>query len=125
MHRLQRLTAGATQQTWAFDAVHGDGAAQRLILRRSGGGVRSGAALSLTPEAALVQAVHAAGLPVPEVVQVLAPRDRLGEGYVMRRIDGETLPRRIQRDAHFATAHGVRHARIAHQIGGARGGSVD
>lgn len=29
VYRLQRLTAGATQQTWAFDAVHGDGAALR------------------------------------------------------------------------------------------------
>ena len=117
VHRLQRLTAGATQQTWAFDAVRGDGASQRLILRRAGGGTRSGDTLNLTVEAALVKAVHAAGLPVPEVVHVLAPADGLGEGYVMHRIDGETLPRRIQRDAPFATAR----ERLVAQMGQALG----
>ena len=117
VHHLQRLTAGATQQTWAFDAVRGDGAAQALILRRAGGGLRSGETLRLTVEAALVQALHRAGLPVPEVVHVLTPANGLGEGYVMRRIDGETLSRRILRDAPFAVAR----ERLVAQMGDALG----
>ena len=117
VQHLQRLTAGATQQTWSFDAVHGDGRRQPLILRRAGGGLRSGETLALTVEAALVQALQCAGLPVPEVVQVLAPSDGLGEGYVMQRIDGETLPRRIQRDAPFAAAR----AQLVVQMGRALG----
>jgi aminoglycoside phosphotransferase (APT) family kinase protein len=117
VHRLQRLTAGATQQTWSFDAQQGDGLPQPLILRRAGGGLRSGETLPLTLEAALVQALQRARLPVPEVQLVLAPVDGLGEGYVMRRIDGETLPRRIQRDAPFAAAR----AQLVRQMGQALG----
>lgn len=117
VHRLQRLTAGATQQTWAFDAVRGDGASRALILRRAGGGVRSSGMLGLTVEAALVQALHAAGLPVPEVVQVLRPSDGLGEGYVMHRIDGETLPRRIQRDGALANARQQLVAQMGQALG--------
>ena len=114
---LQRLTAGATQQTWAFDAVAADGTRQALILRRASAAFRPGEALSLTVEAALVQALHAAGLPVPQVLQVLAPADGLGEGYVMRRIDGETLPRRIQRDAPFADARVQLPAQMGRTLG--------
>jgi aminoglycoside phosphotransferase (APT) family kinase protein len=110
---LQRLTAGATQQTWSFDAQLAGGAVQGLILRRAGGGVHSTETVPLRTEAALVQALHDAGLPVPQVVHVLHAADGLGEGYVMRRIDGETLPRRIQRDAQLATAR----AQLPQQMG--------
>ena len=33
-----------------------------------------------------------AGVPVPEVRCVLAPEDGLGSGYVMTRLEGETIP---------------------------------
>jgi aminoglycoside phosphotransferase (APT) family kinase protein len=44
---------------------------------------------------------------------VLAPEDALGEGFVMERLEGETLARRILRDAEFEAAR----PRLARQCG--------
>jgi aminoglycoside phosphotransferase (APT) family kinase protein len=104
---LQRLSAGATLQTWAFDAV-GAGAPQPLILRRSPGGLRGAESLPLADEAALLRALAAASpalRPVlAEVLHVAMPADGLGDGFMMRRVAGETIPRKIQRDEAFAQA---------------------
>ena len=105
---LQRLSAGATLQTWSFDAV-GDGGFQHpLILRRSPGGLRGAESLSLPLEAALIRALAGSGAAlaavVPEVVHTLVPDDTLGDGFLMTRVAGETIPRKILRDAAFAAA---------------------
>lgn len=113
---LHRLSAGATLQTWAFDAV-GAGAPQPLILRRSPGGLRGAESLPLADEAALLRAMATASpalKPVlAEVPHVLQPDDGLGDGFVMRRVAGETIPRKIQRDAPFAGAR----ERLVAQLG--------
>lgn len=98
----RRLSAGATLQTWSFDAVERGRLLRPLILRRSPGGLRSAESLSLDDEAALIRALDGSGVPVPHVVHVLTPEDRLGDGFVMTRIEGETIPRKILRDAQFA-----------------------
>lgn len=97
---LRRLSAGATLETWAFDALAPN---QRwpLILRRAPGGVSAARTLSLADEAAVVRALHQSGAMVPEVVWTLQPEDDLGDGFVMIRIEGETIPRKILRDAAF------------------------
>ncbi len=41
-------------------------------------------------------------MPVPEVVHELDGEDALGTGFVMRRVHGETIARKILRDAEFA-----------------------
>jgi len=98
---LRRLSAGATLQTWSFDAA-GDGVRHPLILRRSPGGLRAAQTLTLEVEADLVRALAGSGVPVAHVVHTLTPADGLGEGFFMTRIDGETIPRKILRDAEFA-----------------------
>lgn len=100
IEHLKRLSAGATLETWSFDAVSAE---QRwpLILRRSPGGVRAVRTLALSDEAALVRALRAAGAPVAEVVHTLQDADGLGDGFMMIRIDGETIPRKILRDVAF------------------------
>ena len=50
----------------------------------------------------LLQAAAAAGVPVPIVRFMLDDADDLGDGFVMDRIDGETIPRRILRDEEYA-----------------------
>lgn len=60
-------------------------------------------ALPLATEAALIRAAASSGAPTPSVVHVCAPEDGLGEAYVMRRLEGETLGRRIVRDEAFAS----------------------
>jgi aminoglycoside phosphotransferase (APT) family kinase protein len=107
------LTGGASMETWAFVA---DGAP--LILRRRGGAPAEdhpGKKPPLDREAEVIAAAVAAGVPAPEVVRVCAPHDGLGEAYVMRRVAGETLGKRIVRDAAFAPARAV----LARQCGAA------
>ena len=113
---LQRLSAGATLQTWSFDAV-GDGDAHPLILRRSPGGLRGNESLSLPLEAALVQSLAGSGVPVADVLYTLQPADGLGDGFIMTRIPGETIARKILRDADYTTARGV----LVRQLGMAAG----
>lgn len=99
---LRRLSAGATLQTWSFDAVAGGAFLHPLILRRSPGGLRSSESLSLETEAELIRALATSGVPVPTVVHTLMPEDGLGDGFLMTRIEGETIPRKILRDPQFA-----------------------
>lgn len=115
VRQLQRLTAGARQQIYAFD-VEADGQVHPLILRRHPVDIdiREGA----TPmwlEAEMIGRAAAAGAPVPEVVHVLDAEDGLGNGYVMARVAGESLARRILRDSEFAAAR----AKLPFQLGAA------
>lgn len=86
---------------------------QGLILRRSSAARRDGVLLPLATEAALIAALAGRDIPLAEVVRVLQPADGLGEGFVMSRVGGETIARKILRDEAFA---GVR-PRLAAQCG--------
>jgi aminoglycoside phosphotransferase (APT) family kinase protein len=99
---LRRLSAGATLQTWSFDAVADNTMLHPLILRRSPGGLRSTESLSLEVEAELIRALAGSGAPVATVVHTLVPEDGLGDGFLMTRIDGETIARKVLRDPEFA-----------------------
>lgn len=106
----RRLSGGASQETWSFD-VAGEG----YILRRAPGGVAiaSANAIGLAKEAEVIRAAHKAGAPAPDVVLECEEADGLGPGYVMRRLAGETIARKILRDAAFAQAR----PRLARQCG--------
>jgi aminoglycoside phosphotransferase (APT) family kinase protein len=104
---LSRLSGGASQETWSFDAQVG-GTSEPLILRRSpGGAVRaSGQGMNSVPletEAIVIEAARATGVAAPRVRYVLRPEDEAGIGYVMDRLPGETIARKILRDAEFAS----------------------
>lgn len=106
---LRRLSGGASQETWAFRAGERD-----LILRRKPDGViGSGNAIGLDKEAALIQAAARQGAPVPPVVHVCTPDDGVGEAYIMGKVEGETLGRRIVRDEAFAAVR----PKLARQCG--------
>jgi aminoglycoside phosphotransferase (APT) family kinase protein len=108
---LTRLSAGATNETWSLDAIR-DAGVEPLILRRSAVG-RAAGMLSLQAEAQVLSAVRGRDVPVPEVRYVLAPEDELGEGFLMRRIAGATLPGKILRDPALASVR----AQLASQLG--------
>ncbi|MGQ0280365.1 phosphotransferase family protein [Sphingopyxis sp. Q841] len=98
---LVRLTAGASQETWAFDAK-GNHQQIPLILRRLPAGASPlDAAIGPELEAIVIRAADAAGVAVPSVRHVLEPIDELGRGFICDRVEGETLPRKILRDARF------------------------
>ena len=96
-----RLSGGASQETWSFRAT-GPGVDRALILRRHPHGIDSVGKIGLETEAQLMRAASAAGVPSPQVVHVLTPRDELGSGFVMDHVAGETVARKILRDDDFA-----------------------
>jgi aminoglycoside phosphotransferase (APT) family kinase protein len=98
---LTRLSAGATNETWSLDVVR-DAGVEPLILRRPAVG-RGPGVLSLQAEAQVLSAVRGCDVPVPEVRYVLAPEDELGEGFLMQRVAGATLPGKILRDPALAS----------------------
>ena len=112
---LKRLSGGASQETWSLDGVGPKGRTP-LILRRAPGGrvvQRSATAVTLPTEAKAIRLAAAAGVPVPAVPYVLQESDELGPGYLMSRVEGETIARKILRDAEFADAR----PKLARQCG--------
>lgn len=117
---LTRLSAGATNETWSLDAVGDAGVEvedfaddlEPLILRRSSVG-RGPGVLSLAAEARVLSVMQGCGVPVPEVRYVLTPDDELGEGFLMQRIAGATLPGKILRDPTLAAVR----PQLASQLG--------
>lgn len=102
LEKLQRLSGGASQEMWSFDFVTPDGSRLELILRRN---VRSHLEnLASETEFALLGAAQAGGVPVPATKFLLDAADELGTGYAMDRIAGETIPRKILRDAEYTEA---------------------
>jgi aminoglycoside phosphotransferase (APT) family kinase protein len=99
---LRRVSGGASRETWLFDALGPDGTRHGLVLRRDPGA--HGGASDRATEYALLAATAAAGVAVPRPLLLLEPADDLGRGFVMERIEGETIPRRILRDAEYAAA---------------------
>lgn len=88
---LHRLTGGANMESWSFD-YGGNG----FVLRRSPSAeLMAGRAYGHDVEAAVVRAAFAAGVKAPEVVGEIEPRDNLGTGYLMRRVDAEVNPAKI------------------------------
>ncbi len=121
IEHLVRELGGASRQTWSFDAVV-DGERHGLILRRDPPVL--GQAASVPPgersqsldratEFRVLRAAFQAGVRAPEVLFELAPADGLGEAYVMRRIGGTAIARKLLRDPPYEKARG----RIAGQLG--------
>src|SRR3979411_1302716 len=109
-----KLSGGASQETWSFDIVHTDGVFG-AILRRSppGYGAAPSRAAGLDAEAVLMRLAYAGGCPSPKVMHVLRPQDDLGTGFIMARVEGETIARKILRDEQFAKARPM----LARQLG--------
>jgi aminoglycoside phosphotransferase (APT) family kinase protein len=101
----EKLSGGASQETWSFDILHPDGNIGAILRRApTGYGASPSRAAGLDVEATLMQLAYEAGLPSPKVMHVLRPQDQLGIGFVMQRIAGETIARKILRDEQFARA---------------------
>ncbi len=109
-----RLSGGASQETWSFDIVHPDGNIGAILRRAPPGyGAAPSRAAGLGAEAVLMQLAYEAGVPSPRVLHVLQPRDDLGTGFIMQRVEGEAIARKILRDEKFASARPL----LARQLG--------
>jgi aminoglycoside phosphotransferase (APT) family kinase protein len=96
---LQRLSGGASRQTWSFTA---DG---RPLIWQGAEVVLPGRVGAAT-ESALLRAAAGAGVPVARVVtsSVEHPEVLSGDWMVVAAVEGETLARRILRNPEFAAA---------------------
>ncbi len=108
---LRRLSGGASRETWSFDLVAPDGSRQPLVLRRDP--PSHGGSSERSTEYVVLEAAAHGGVPVPRVRSLLQPQDGLGDGFVMDRVEGETIARRILRDDTYADAR----PRMARQCG--------
>jgi aminoglycoside phosphotransferase (APT) family kinase protein len=97
---VQRLSGGASRETWCFTADD-----RPLILQRQrGGDVRD-----MGVEVAVLRAAHAGGVPVPDVVAAstgaTSTDGPLGASFmVLGYVEGEVIARKILRDDAFAAA---------------------
>jgi aminoglycoside phosphotransferase (APT) family kinase protein len=109
-----KLSGGASQETWSFEIVHPSGNIGAILRRAPRGyGAAPTRAVGLAAEARLMQLAFEAGVPSPRVLHVLQVEDDLGTGFIMQRVEGETIARKILRDAQFADTR----PRLARQAG--------
>ena len=87
------LPGGASKEAWAVDA-----GGERLLVRRAGGGVIHRHTLSLRDEFEVLRTAYEAGVKVPRPVAYIEDLDGR-EAFVMERLEGETIGRRIVRMA--------------------------
>lgn len=112
--RLDAIGGGASMEIWALDAKTKDGT-QELIVRRAAGGRIYSDALSLEDECKLLAAAHAGGVRVAKPFGYIP--DLLGrEAFVMERLRGETVGRRIVQRPELAGARAALPAHMAEQL---------
>jgi aminoglycoside phosphotransferase (APT) family kinase protein len=104
------LAGGASKEAWAVDV---DG--EPLLVRRAAGSVIHRHTLSLVDEFAVLEAAHAAGVKVPKPLQYIS--DLAGrEAFVMERLEGETIGRRIVRRDELTAARERLPAQMADEL---------
>lgn len=116
--RVEQLSGGASSATYAVDAVRADGSAWPLILQCAATGSVPEGGLPRADQARLQQLAFASGLPVAEVVRVLAPEDGLGEGFIMARLPGEALASKWLKLPEYGPARAVLTGQCAKVLAG-------
>jgi aminoglycoside phosphotransferase (APT) family kinase protein len=104
---LRTMTGGATREAWSLDVTVRDGDKTRelglvLLIFRPGGQ----RAFTAHDEFRLLAATRAAGAPVPQPMFV-GEADLGRPFYLMERLSGETIGRRLVREERFAEARRV------------------
>ena len=104
------LAGGASKEAWAVDA---DG--ERLLVRRAAASVMHVHTLTLAHEFEVLRAAHEAGVTVPRpygYVPDLGGR----EAFVMERLEGETIGRRIVQRPELAAARAKLPVQMAEEL---------
>ncbi len=104
------VAGGASKEAWAVDA---DG--EQLLVRRAAVGVIHRHTLSLADEFAVLQAAYDAGVKVPRPYGYVPDLDER-EAFVMERLEGETIGRRIVRRPELAAAREALPAQLAEEL---------
>jgi aminoglycoside phosphotransferase (APT) family kinase protein len=96
---LEPLVGGASRELWSFELVVGD-ERRPCVLRRDPEGV--GDPAGRRREWEVLRAAYDGGVPVPEPLWFV--ESDKGAGFVMERLEGEAIARRLLREDRYATA---------------------
>lgn len=103
LERIRRLSGGASMESWSF-AYGGED----FVLRRLPSGLSSDddglRGVSLATQADVIELAGIAGVTAPQVRGRLESGDGLGEGFIMTKAEGETLPHKILGNPEFTEA---------------------
>jgi aminoglycoside phosphotransferase (APT) family kinase protein len=112
---LRRMPGGASREIWSFDAAMSDGATttrRSMVLRRDPGAHKIDT--SRRHEFLVMRAAFEEGVPVPEVLWLCEDPSVLGASFfIMEKVEGETIARRLLRDDANAKARAVMPAQLA------------
>jgi aminoglycoside phosphotransferase (APT) family kinase protein len=112
----KRLTGGASRETWAIDIDTG-GQRQALVLRRDMGGEIQPEALSRRQEFELLAAVYEADVQVPRPRWLCDDPGVLATPFfLMDRLEGESVGRRIVRELVLAEARRLLPRQLGEQL---------
>jgi aminoglycoside phosphotransferase (APT) family kinase protein len=109
IEQLRLLTGGASRQTWSFDAVleKEDGQVETLpLILRSDPQEGPQAVMDRSLEFRVIEAAYAEGVLVPKPY-FLGDQSLGAPFFIMERIEGETIPRRLFRDQEYAETRRV------------------
>jgi len=122
VENLTKLSMGASRECWSFDVSGTGDSPVPLILKRdpvnydADGSIAKPAKdhhTTRTTEGQLIVEGGKLDVPVPEVPFFLEQNERTTEGFIMERLEGETLGRRILRNEEYAEAR----PKLAYQCG--------
>jgi aminoglycoside phosphotransferase (APT) family kinase protein len=111
-----QLAGGASKDAWAVDlAQDGETGVLEVLVRRAGGGTINSETLTLEQEFQVLECAFNAGVRAPEPLVYLP--DFLGrEAFVMRRLHGESVGRRVVSKPEFAEAREKLPQRMAEEL---------
>ena len=112
--RAALIPGGASKEAWSVDASTPTGPLA-LLVRRAGGGVIYSETLSLEHEHAVVAAAHAAGVRAPKTYGYL-PDVAGREAFVMERVPGESIGRKIVKVPELAAARATLPEQMATEL---------
>lgn len=100
---VKRLSGGASMESWAFSY-----GGEEFVLRRLPAGISPDddglRGVPLATQADVIDLAIQSGVTAPTVRARLSPEDSLGEGFIMDKAEGETLPHKILGNPDFAEA---------------------
>ena len=102
IQNLQPLTGGASKEIWKFE-VKSDSRSEKFILRK-GSGIEGPMAIKTSDEAKIQKTVISLGAPVPEIISVSSVEEPLGDAYIMKFVEGESIARKVLRDKEYKEA---------------------
>lgn len=101
--KVSVATLGGSSRTILFELVTAHGR-EALVSRQETYTLDQSPFLPPALQFRLLELAYRERVPVPEPLFEFTPDEGLGRGHVMRRVDGETLPKRLLTDPAFARA---------------------